>query len=139
MQNHLEDNTGFGGQVFCKDTQEQLAYVQSIFDESPNRVWSYSPDYEPTMVHSGWHICNLDGFIITEEPCEDDTYITVYEPDLEIGIEDKRKMVIDDVYDSCLQDSKYMYSVLQSYYDTLNPEDIEQLYNEAFADRPELW
>ena len=82
LDNHFEDDAEFGGIVFVKNDPEQYAFVMSIWEQNPNRVWSYIPDFEPTFVKSGWGIFDVDGYIITDVPCPADTYITVYEPDL---------------------------------------------------------
>ena len=82
IKNHFEDDAEWGGYVFVKNDPEQYAFVMSIWEQDPNRVWSYVPDYEPTFVRSGWGIYDVDGYIITDVPCPNETYITVYEPDL---------------------------------------------------------
>ena len=85
--NNFEKDAEWGGYVFVKNDPEQYAYVMKIWEENPSRVWSYVPDYEPTFVRSGWGICDVDGYVITEVPCPADTVISVYEPDLE-GLDD---------------------------------------------------
>jgi len=80
--NHLDDNASLAGCMF-ETSGDELEYVLSIANTEPNRVWTYVPDYEPTVLQSGYRLANRIGYIITEEPFEDDTYITVYDPDLE--------------------------------------------------------
>lgn len=58
------------------------------------------------------------------------------ENDAHIHIEDKRMMVVDDVYDSCVNDSNYLYSVLAAFYEKMDEQTIELLYQEAFGDKP---
>ena len=137
ITNHLDDNAPLAGCMF-ETYGDELDYVLSIANTEPLRVWTYVPDYEPVELIQGYHLVNRVGYIITEIPCEPELEnLEVYEPDFEETegeIEDMREMVVDDVFDSCLTDSKYMYSVLKSYYATMSEETIKQLHKEAFVD-----
>lgn len=54
-----------------------------------------------------------------------------------MDIEQKRIQVIEDAFNSCLSDSKYLFSLLQSYYSIMSDEEIEQLAEDAFGDKPD--
>lgn len=54
-----------------------------------------------------------------------------------MDIEQKRAEVTVDTFDTCLSDSKYLFSLLQSYYSIMSDEEIEQLFEEAFGDKPD--
>jgi len=137
--NHLvdEDIASLDGCMF-ETYGAELEYVLSIAITEPLRVWTYVPDYEPVELIQGYHLVNRIGYIITEIPCEPELEnLEVYNPDFEereVDMDDMREMVVDDVFDSCLNDSKYMYSVLTAYYATMSEETIKQLYKEAFSD-----
>jgi hypothetical protein len=135
ITNHFDDNASLSGCMF-ETYGEELEYVLSIAITEPLRVWTYVADYEPVELIQGYHVVNRIGYIITEIPVEPELEnLEVCDPDCARSvIDDKRNMVVDDVFDSCLNDSNYMYSVLKRYYATMSEETIAQLYKEAFAD-----
>jgi|694.fasta_scaffold71661_8 hypothetical protein len=47
-------------------------------------------------------------------------------------IEQKRDAVINDTFDTCLNDSGYLLSVIQDLYRDKSDEEIERAYNDAF-------
>jgi hypothetical protein len=49
-------------------------------------------------------------------------------------IADKRMAVVDDVFASCLKDSNYMYDVLEAFYEKMDEQTIQLLYQEAYGD-----
>lgn len=52
-----------------------------------------------------------------------------------MNIEQMREELVDDALDTCLNDTGYLKSILQSHYNSFGDHIIEQLYNEAFGDR----
>lgn len=45
--------------------------------------------------------------------------------------------LIDDAFDTCLNDSGYLASILKSYFDTYPDERIKEMHKDAFEQEPE--
>jgi hypothetical protein len=54
-----------------------------------------------------------------------------------MNIEEKRLAVIEDAFDTCLNDRRYLMFILKDYYGDLSDDDIEKYYDDAFGDKPD--
>ena len=78
VQNHIDDNASLDGVMFETFGEEQ-DYVNKIWSENPKRIWSYIDDGDGIgWLESGNHPCNRLGWVITENPCDED-YMEVHE------------------------------------------------------------
>ena len=41
--------------------------------------------------------------------------------------------VVEDAFDTCLNDSAYMKSLLREYFNTMSLDEIKKLHNDAFG------
>ncbi len=73
IKNHLNVNAPFNGCMF-ETFGEELIHVLA---ESRTKVWTVFDD-PATLLISGYHITNSLGYIITEQPLEQD-YMEVYD------------------------------------------------------------
>lgn len=53
-----------------------------------------------------------------------------------MNIENMKDELVDDCLDTCLSDTGYLKSIIQSYYNSYSDDNIVQLHNDAFGDRP---
>jgi hypothetical protein len=80
IDNPVTDNTCLEGQLFgCKGAD--FEYVQSVYEATPDRVWTYMIVDCPT-INSGMHYVNREGYIITKLDSEGDIEV-IDEDDLE--------------------------------------------------------
>ena len=135
VKNHIDDNASYGGVMF-ETYGEEYDYVKHITETEPLRVWTVLGDCGATDVVSGWHYVNRLGYIITENPADDDHIDVINEDyeDEEETVEYKRNMVIDDTVESCLNDMYYLRRIVQEYWNKSTDDEIIKAYNDAFAD-----
>lgn len=91
LKNHLNDNAPYNGTMY-ETFDDEVQYVLSLANDEyhKTRVWTVIGDCNATVVISGYHLCNRLGYIITENPLEQE-YMEVVDPDL-------IKAVGDEVY-----------------------------------------
>lgn len=53
-----------------------------------------------------------------------------------MNIESMKDELIEDCLDTCLSDTSYLKSIIQSYYNSYSDDNIVQIHNDAFGDRP---
>lgn len=78
MTNHIDSNASLEGCMF-ETYGDELAYVQSVYEKTPQRVWTYIDcgDEEELILDSGFSFVNRIGYVITEKPVSDDVFISV--------------------------------------------------------------
>lgn len=43
-----------------------------------------------------------------------------------------KEELVDDAFDTCINDSSYLISILQSYFKTFSEEDLRKMHKDAF-------
>ena len=93
VDNHLDNNASFqdenGNGIMFETYGDELQYVLSIANSSPNQVWTYVDGDDGTYVTNGYHLVNRIGYFITSVPYDDskepflDVLVDEYEPEEE--------------------------------------------------------
>lgn len=77
VPNHLDADCGFaldtGGCLFATNGDE----LQHVLAQDPRTVWTLVEADGRLFIESGLHIVNRLGYLVTEEPVDDDTVYTV--------------------------------------------------------------
>ena len=55
---------------------------------------------------------------------------------MKMNIENMKDELVEDCLDTCLSDTGYLKSIIQSYYNSYSDDNIVQIHNDAFGDRP---
>lgn len=45
--------------------------------------------------------------------------------------------LVSDAFDTCINDSRYLVSILQAYFNTFSEEDLRKMHSDAFDTRDE--
>lgn len=70
IQNHLDDNASFDGQMF-ETYGAELDFVHAQREKAPLTIWTILDCDGKLVVGEGYHHVNRMGYLITEVPAED--------------------------------------------------------------------
>lgn len=132
IQNHLDYNASMGGYMF-ETFGDEFDYVLQVHSINTDRVWTVLVDSGKVDIVNGLCFVNRLGYIVTKLPA-DVAVINVIDEDYveEITIKHKRSAVLDDMIDSCLNDSGYLAVLLGELIDGKSDDEIEKMYSEVF-------
>lgn len=83
VYNHLDPNASFSDEtgvgIMFETFGAELAYVESVLETTPDRVWTYMDSEindEPVIV-SGFHLASRIGYFISEVPFQSYTRVVL--------------------------------------------------------------
>lgn len=98
-----------------------------VMAQDPNHIWSIVESDGNIEVTNGYHYVNAIGYLISEVASPDDFVVVSDEDDLP-NLETMRVAIIEDAYDSCMNDSGYLRSILTDYFSDMSEEMIRKNY-----------
>lgn len=63
--NHIDNNASLEGNMF-ETYGSELAYVQKVYAETPNRVWTYTDNGDSVTFVNGMHLVNRLGYLVAK-------------------------------------------------------------------------
>jgi len=128
IQNHLVKDTSWDGCMFETDGAE----LQFVLQQDPNHIWTIIDGEDDLEIINGFFKINSIGYIITEVASPDD-FVVVRDNEEEPSLEVMCEMIIDDAFDTCLNDSGYLKSILRDYFSDMDEEMIRKKYSDMLC------
>lgn len=128
IQNHLVKDTSWDGCMFETDGAE----LQFVLQQDPNHIWTIIDGEDDLEITNGFFQINRIGYIITEVASPDD-FVVVRDNEEEPSLEQMRDAIIEDAFDTCLNDSGYLKSILQDYFSDMDEKTTRNNYYEMLA------
>lgn len=74
IKNFLDSNASLDGTMF-ETYGEELDFVRK---QPANTIWTYCDDGENGWLTSGYHLVNRLGYVVCQEPCDEDVDVPLY-------------------------------------------------------------